>query len=378
MVSTSIARRGLAAVVAVVVLAAGCGDDSADERASGDVPSTTGPSAEGCTADRVGGSVTMGVFSEAQGLDPAGAPGAGTTGGAERAAIFDTLVRYNPDTGEFEPHVAESVTPNDDFTSWTIKLRPGIKFGNGDPLTAESVKASLERHMAQQARSSVKRALVGATISTPDELTVVVTIPEPWVQFPFVLAREAGMVTNPAVVAQDPEGFGRNPVGAGVGPYELVRYTPGDSIVLRAKDDYWGGPVCIQELRFVSFPGSDATLEALKVDTIQVAFLGSPGAVARSEDEGIPGFDNLVHYAEGVLLNNGIRGSQTLTTDPRLRRAIALAIDPEQINQRVWDGKGLPTAKLVHPDSRLAYDTEGLSYDPEEAKRLVEEVKADG
>src|SRR5690606_28991690 len=105
-----------------------------------------------CTADRVGGTLNIGPWVETGSLDPVSIVG-GTSGGQETAALFDTLMRFDPNTGDNEPWVAESLTPDAQNVVWTLKLRPDVKFGNGDPLTADAVKASIERHKDPANRS---------------------------------------------------------------------------------------------------------------------------------------------------------------------------------------------------------------------------------
>src|SRR5690606_23776439 len=102
---------------------------------------------ETCTADRVGGVATVGTYAEAPGLDPAVGGGTGLdmglAGGTEAAAIYDVLVIYDEVSGEYKPHLAEELTANDDATEWTLRLRSGINFDNGDPLDAEAVATSI-------------------------------------------------------------------------------------------------------------------------------------------------------------------------------------------------------------------------------------------
>ena len=90
-----------------------------------------------------------------------------------------------------------------------------------------------------------------------DPQTVTFTLTAAYPDFPHVLATDVGMITNPRVVAaKGPDGFANDPTGGGVGPYEFEKYAPGEEIVLKAKSDYWGGPVCIQELHFVRLNGA--------------------------------------------------------------------------------------------------------------------------
>src|SRR5262245_41538188 len=110
-----------------LIAMSGCGDDGGTT-AEGPVGSSTGQSTT-TLAPLAGRPLTRGTYSEAQSVDPVKNTGSGTTGNTELAAIYDVLVRYNPETRRFDMRTAESVQPNADSTVWTVKLRSGIKFG---------------------------------------------------------------------------------------------------------------------------------------------------------------------------------------------------------------------------------------------------------
>ncbi len=123
--------RTVALLLTLGLVAGACGDDGASsDDASGDTGATaTGGSASTTTlAPQKGGSITVSMFSETRGLDPAASSGSGTAGGTELAAIYDTVVRWNPDTRSYDMRTAESVTANATSSEWTIKLKSGIKF----------------------------------------------------------------------------------------------------------------------------------------------------------------------------------------------------------------------------------------------------------
>ena len=341
-----------------------------------------------CTEERKGGEITMGVFSETSGLDPTVSTGSGVTGMNELMALYDVLMRLDRDTGEYVPHLAESLESNDDYTVWTLKLREGISFGNGDPLDAEAVIASINRfnntdRALGQANQSVAFVSFITEMVALDNLTVRFTLNEPWPRFPYTLADEPGMIVNVNVIEERggvPE-FSRDPAGGGAGPYELVEYVPEEQIVMEAKDDYWGGPVCIQKITFVRVPGAPATYDAFQSDEIQVAFLREPRAIAEARDNGDENALVFLQNTGGVIMiNNGIRGSTPPTTDVRLRRAIFLATNADIMNERANDGTGLPGKSLLSTRSRF-YDENlfaDYSTDADQARALVEEVKAEG
>ncbi len=133
-----------------------------------------------------------------QTLDPAKAPGSGSSGGTELAAIYDVLMRYDPITREYQPQLAQSLTPNEDSTVWTLALRPGVTFSDGSPVDSAAVKASIERTTgAGGLGGDVWKAKV-ASIETPDPVTVVFYLNDPWTGIQSSLSTKNGMIAAPA------------------------------------------------------------------------------------------------------------------------------------------------------------------------------------
>jgi peptide/nickel transport system substrate-binding protein len=162
--------------------------------------------------------------------------GSGSAGAIQLSALYDTLLRYDPASGEFEPHVAEPFEASDDLTEWTITLRECVTFGNGDPLTTDAVRDSFER-VQQASVGSAQQANQIAEMEIVDDRTMVFHLREPVGDCAYVLAEDAGNIVNPAVVAATgDDAFGTNPAGAGVGPYEIERFAPGEEVVMTAKD----------------------------------------------------------------------------------------------------------------------------------------------
>ncbi len=395
----------VALIVGIGLFAAACGSsDDDDENVATDVTvaatqtttaattATTQPSIpvspDECTEERKGGELNFGIFSETSGLDPTVSSGSGVTGAIELTALYGTLVLQNTEDGSYEPWLAESLTSNEAFDVWTLTLRNDVTFGNGDQMTTTHVRDSIQRFVNPE-DPNVQRNQSGAWVAfiedyvILDDLTMEFHLNQAWSTFPFALADESGMIVNTDVVesAGGVVEFNRNPEGGGAGPYEIVRYVPQDEIVLRAKDDWWGGPVCIETLRFTRLNSADATYEAWKNDELQGAFLREPATIAEAMNDGSDNAFTFVKNLGGVVLvNNGVRGSETPTSDVRLRQAIALAIDATVVDERADKGLGFPYKSLLHPDS-VFYEAElfpEIETDLEEAKRLVEEVKAEG
>lgn len=375
-------RRSLALLVALLLalFAAACGDDSDDTTGQDggettEAPGTTEPEGE----PKPGGVVTMGMYTETRGLDPVVAQGGGTGGLTEMAAIYGTLMRYNPDTREYEPYMAESLEPNADFTEWTLKLRPNVKFSDGTDYDAEAVVFGMKRHVE---KGSTIAGLMSAIsdYEIVDSLTIKLTLSEPWAGFPYVLANAGGLIPSKAAVeaaCPDPAqpardcSFNLEPVGAG--PFVLESFKPKDSITMRRNETYWAGPVPLEGLRFVTLPGASVTYESLKTDQLQVGFLREAEATTAAKDEGeVETYSNMQGLG-GLALFNHTPGK--ITADVRVRQAVAAALNQDVMNERRNNGLGHP-GSAIFIDGPLATDPTS-EYDPERAKQLVEEVKRD-
>src|ERR1700730_3955260 len=281
----------------MALVAAAC-SSSGHPKAAGpsQTSGTTAPGQDKCTPDKAGGTLSFASLNETPGLDPTVSFGSGTFGGTELQALYDTLMRYDLASNKFVPWVAQSLTANSDYTQWTMKLRPGIKFGDGNPLTAQAVKASIARHQDPNNHSVVLSDTSQITdMQVVDDLTVMFKLAEPWGTFPSVLADLGGMSRGTTVIDKiGKSALNKARVGAGVGAFEFVRWSPGEELVMAAKKDYWGGPVCIQTLRFVHIPTEDGTYSALGLGEVQTAYTRDPQTVAKARAA------NLGSYSEGV------------------------------------------------------------------------------
>lgn len=381
-------RRVLAGLLAFGLVAAACGDDDSQEAvADGPASDTTETGAETgaesepeelCTPERAGGDLTVATFFPLSGLDPFLLFGTGAIGGDVAGAFYDTVMRHDARTGEFSPHLAESLEGNEDDTVWTLTLRDEVTFGNGDPMTTADVAAQLERMKESRVRAAGMAALV-SEIEIVDDREMVVTLSTPF-NFPYMMATELGWIPNSKLVEERGEGFHVDPVGGGAGPYEVERISEvaGEEIVLSARDDYWGEPVCIETIRFVNVPGDEATLDAFTNDEVDTMFVGS----LRQADT----LGDAVRYAEPtgtityVLGDQGITGAdETAFQDVRVREAMQLAIDYDTLNERLYDGlEPRTTSALVPEESDLYSGVAGPPSDPERAEELVKETITEG
>ena len=383
MTPTTIRPRLVVAALASAALLAGCGSSDGTEATGTKEASAGGLSKteiyttglvdveEPAGDPQSGGTLTIADFGEPRVLNPAVTYANGATGGSAMAAVYDTLMRYDFSTGSFEPQLAESLTSEDD-TTWTLTLREGVEFTDGTPLDADAVLASLGYYQANYAYQSLLLLANVAETTKQDDRTIVFTLRSPWATFPNMLAQGPGMVMAPAAY-DDPEDF--EPIGAG--PFELDTYAPGEELVLTRNEDYWNGAPPLDALRFIWLGAADdqPKLDALESGDADTAFLRDAAVVEKARDAGMSGMMFATGLGDNLWINarEGAPGA-----DPRVRRAVALAFDAESYVARTLDGAGLPTKALFAESSPWHTDAEPPAADPEAARALLEEAKADG
>ena len=389
-------------------------DDDGDEPAPAAADDGEEPPAEeemmaGCEATVPGTKVDYAVYSPNANMDPTGSSGA-LVGGTQIVNVWDLLTTFDPESGVSHGRAAESLTPNDDFTEWTLKIRSGITYGNGDAFVAQDVVDSMLRFFDGRGDGMNNRAAGSVAIidfdntEVPDDSTVIFRLHRAWSTFHTLLGDEPGMIVNPRVIAQLLEEEEANATeetsaarlvrnrmavspdlvnAASFGPYEVVEVEPNVRTVLRARDNYWGGPVCIEEIEF-TFPGSSlANWEAFQAGDFNAAFLRDPRVFAEAREAGATLSTEDQNMGGLFLINQGVRDADVIGIDLRIRQAIHHAIDREVINERAYEGK-LKTTNSVAAEGTLLWSPElqecadqEPAYDPDAARALVEEVMAD-
>jgi peptide/nickel transport system substrate-binding protein len=337
-----------------------------------------------CDATVPGSEIVYGPFYAGRGFDPPYSSGA-LVGGTELAAVYDTLIRYNPETAGFEPQLARDMTVNEDFTVWTLHLRDGITYDDGTPLDADMVVANHERFFTP---TSEDRRIINTSpaflqfieeTKVIDSLTVEYHLIQPWATFPFVLSDEPGFIININAVGDDPEAFNAlPPAHAGVGAYTVEKNTPGEEIVFKARDNYWGGPVCVETLRFnmaaaSALIGATGAYEAFQNGDLTTAFLRDSTAIAQAEADGAK-MSMDYQDAGGIFYFN--HRAESPTSDATLREAISLAIDVDVLNDRAHNGDMRVAKSVVVPGS--PYYTDAVLEGATDAARAAELVAESG
>jgi 4-phytase/acid phosphatase/peptide/nickel transport system substrate-binding protein len=326
------------------------------------------------SAQKQGGSITVGLEADIPGFDPLKVGVFDTAAGTAAASIFDTLT-YLDDKGVAQPKLALSWEPSEDFKMWTFKLRPGVKFHDGTPFNAQAVKENFDRQKdpANKCRCAFYIAFIH-DVQAPDELTVVYNLNDPSVNLPAIITVQGSnfVIQSPTAWKTKGDDYNRNPVGTG--PYILKSWTAGDRLVLEKNPDYWNKgrpyldrivlkPLPDAQSRFASLQSGEADIiwdDEADADNIQKAqkdpklkvhtYAGSGAAVAAFNTKVAP-FDDI-----------------------RVRQALVMAIDRKKMSQALTNGLARPASNPYGDGSWVKCKDDGaLPYDVEKAKALIKE-----
>jgi peptide/nickel transport system substrate-binding protein len=289
--------------------------------------------------------------------------------GGERAVndnIYETLMARKPD-GKLVAGLAASEPRLIDPVTWEVKLRPGVKFHNGEPFNADAVVFSIKRIIDPKFNSeqmSFFNTIKGA--EKVDDLTVKVFTTGP---DPILLSRLYWMKIVPAVHSKDAK-FAETPVGTG--PYRFVRWSRGQNIILEAAQGYWGEKPEIKKVtyRFVSDPGT--RLAGLKAGEFDLITNLLPEFTKQ-----VPQAIHILGLELPIIILNADSGP---VKDVRVRQALNYAVDKAALAEGLFEGFAqIAQGQLLSP-SFFGFNKEvkAYPYDPEKAKALLKEAGAAG
>jgi peptide/nickel transport system substrate-binding protein len=287
-------------------------------------------------------------------------------------AIHDAMVKPMPG-GLTTPSLAESWTEAKDHLSYTFVLRKGVRFHNGEPLTAEDVKFSWDRYKGASA-TLLKDKVKDVEIVNPG--TVRFVLREPWpdfITFYGTTASGAGWIVPKKYVEKvGDDGFKAAPVGAG--PYKVVSFKPGVELVLEAFDGYWRKVPSVKRLVMRSMPEEATRAAALRAGEVDIAYLlTGPTADSIRKASGFRLAAPLVSGAFWIELPEQW-DPKSPWADPRVRMAASHAIDRPGINQAEMLGFGRLTGNMIPRIFQFALAMEPHPYDPVRAKKLLAEA----
>ncbi len=288
-------------------------------------------------------------------------------------AIHDAMVKSMPGQ-PMAPSLAESWTVSPDNLSYEFVLRKGVKFHNGDPVTADDVKFTFERYKGAGSGPFKART---AGIDVIDQHRIRFRFKQPWPDFmTFYGTPSTGagwIVPKKYVEKVGDDGFKRAPVGAG--PYKFVSFSPGVELVLEAFDGYWRKTPSVKRLVFRSVIEEETRLVALKRGEVDIAY-SIRGPLAE-ELQRTPGLTLKPNYPPGTFWLNFPEqwtDPKSPFADQRVRLAVNHAMDRQAINKAETLGFSKIMGSIIPSSFEFFWQPPIHPYDPAKTKRLLTEA----
>ena len=249
------------------------------------------------------------------------------------------------------PQLALSHETSPDGKEVTIKLRPGVKFQDGEPFDATAAKFSLDRHLTLPGSFRKPELAALDHVEVVDPLTIKLVLKTPFSPLIAQLADRAGMMVSPKAATEEGEKFGQHPVCAG--PYKFVERVQQDRIVFEKFADYWNKDN-IHIDRIVYLPLVDATVRLANLKSGGLDLIERLLATDIKEVQADPKLElssTIELGYQGLTLNIGNdKAKGPLSQSAKVRQALDLSIDREAINQVVFNGESKPGNQWVNPD----------------------------
>jgi len=294
-----------------------------------------------------------------------------TAGGAIPQAllynVYEGLVKIN-NTGDIEPLLASDYTVSEDGLVYNFTLHEGVTFSNGSPFTAETVKFSLERVADNWTANGPGYLSPISAITVVSDTEVQITLSTPSNSWLFNMAGPVGTMFSPDGV----DALATEPVGTG--PYTVTAFSPGTSLDLQLRDDYWGDAPYMTEVELRYFADANAQSNALLSGDIDVV-------TQLSQYQLVSQFESNDDYK---VQEGSSTGEVTLTmnnqsaafADVRVRQAVMFAVDRQAIVDTVNSGYGTVLGQMAAPTDPW-YDPTLVNlypFDPERAEALLAEA----
>ena len=287
-------------------------------------------------------------------------------------ALHDAMAKPMPGN-PMAPGLAESWTVSRDGLTYEFVLRKGVRFHNGDVLTAEDVKFSFERYRGTSAALLKSKV---AAVEVVDPLRVRFRLKAPWPDFMTFYATPATgagwIVPKKYVEKVGDEGFKKAPVGAG--PYKFVSFTPGVELVVEAFEQYWRKTPAVKRLVFKVIPDESTRLAALKRGEVDIVY-SIRGALAE-ELRRTPGLTLKPTVVQGTFWLSLVDqwDPKSPWHDRRVRLAANHAFDRNAINQAETLGFSKLTGSIIPSSFEFQWPAPVPTYDPQKARQLLAEA----
>jgi len=285
--------------------------------------------------------------------------------------IYESLTGYDEKTNII-PALAEKWEIQNGGKTYVFHLRPNVKFHNGQTMTAEDVKYSIDRVVDPKTASPYRSWFDSIQeVKIVDPLTLQVNLKDP---YPGLLGSFAGMRASGIMPKGLAERENLKIKGIGTGPFKLVEFVPQDHITYARNPDYWDKPLpYVDGMVFKVLTEDNARVAALRAGQIQYAFLLPQGY---EQLKNAPGITVLKSPSAWVVLHY-INVSKKPLNDARVRRAMRMAVDTNEVIQKAAFGQGVPSGPMPTGYGDWYLDPKTLPYlrpDVEGAKKLLAEA----
>lgn len=311
--------------------------------------------------------VNVGIAQDLDSLDPhSPSSNAGTS--EVLFNIYEGLVKASPDGGVVNA-VAEDYEVSEDGLVYTFTLRDGVKFHNGNDVTADDVVYSLNRCAGSENDGAplLPAFAIVSEISSPDASHVVVTLSEPNLEFIYSVV-EASIIPKDSgsTIAAEP---------IGTGPFKYVSYIPQDSLTVERFDDYWGEGAKLDKVVFRVYTGDSNTgamVIALQSGALDLV-IHLPNTVSDQVSGDFTVLKDTMKLVQALYINNAVAPFNDL----KVRQAMYYAINVPEIIEFVCDGAGVATGTGMYPAQKRYFMpelAENYTHDVEKAKQLLAEA----
>src|SRR5262252_4497362 len=304
-------------------------------------------------------------------FDPAETPGV-ITPFLTLYALHDALVKPMPGNA-WAPGLAESWTTSKDGLTYEFVLRKGVRFHNGDLLSAVDVKFSFDRYRGGGAATLKARV---AAVEIVDTQRIRFRMKQPWPDFMTFYATPASgaawIVPRKYMERVGEDAFKKAPVGAG--PYRFVSFNPGVELVVEAYEGYWRKMPAVKRLVFRSVPDEATRLAMLKRAEADIAYsIRGPNAEEVKRTAGLTLKPTSPTFTEWIVFTQQF-DPKSPWADQRVRHAANLAIDRKTINEAEYLGFGKLAYSIIPRDFELHWAPPAYAFDPAKAKQLLAEA----
>lgn len=321
---------------------------------------TAPPASSTESANKAANAVTVGIAQDLDNsLDPHKAVAAGTK--EVMFNVFEGLVKPTSN-GDLIPAVASNYTVSEDHLTYTFTLREGVKFHNGDAVTAEDVVYSLKRVAAPTETGvvQVEALSIMADVAAVDERTVAITLTEPSNEFISYL--------TVAILPADYTEQDTKPVGTG--PFTFASRSAQENIILEKFEEYWGQKAYLDQVTFRIIENAEGLLMGLQSGAIDICSHLTTTQVSLLSDSEFSIAQGNMNLVQAMYLNNAVAPFDNVL----VRQALCHAIDRQMILDLAFDGYGTLIGSSMYPAFGKYFDdtlTNHYAYDVDAAKALL-------